>query len=239
MNTLLVSTRKGGCGKSALAVNIAAAWAQGQDTLLIDLDPQANASMWLNVTSTGERLAEALLGRIGFQHAILGTKWGVDLAPAGEALAHVTERVGPDSLRRALASLDREYTRVVIDCPPGLSALVLAGWRASPNSLVLVPVDGPEALGAVRRLGHAWTDAGLDLSRIRVVLTKYDRRRVLDRTLEQQARSLDIGVVLEATVRDTVVVREAAGWQRPLVIHAPTHAVTDDIRNVAREVSRG
>ena len=127
---------------------------------------------------------------------------------------------------------------VVIDCPPGMHGLVLAGWRCAPNALGIVPVDGPEGLRGATRLMRAWAAAGLDAGRIRLAVTRFDRRRLLDREIDRQARSEFGGAVFESRVRESVMVRESAGWREPLVRHAPTHPVTEDLRRLAREVAR-
>lgn len=234
------TNRKGGSSKTTLAVNLAAAWAQGQRTLLLDLDEQGDASAWLGVEDTGEALADALAGRTGLDTAIRATEAGVDVAPAGEALGYVADGLRPDAVRRALDSVrDRGYRVVVLDCPPSLSRVVLAAWQAAPEVRALVPVDGPTALRAVGRLRHAWEDAGLDPARMRIVLTRHDGRRVLDRELARQAVALHGDAVLESRIRESVIVGESAGWRRPLLLHAPTHPVTEDLRRVAREVAHG
>jgi chromosome partitioning protein len=237
-----VTNRKGGSGKSSIAVNVAACWATGMRTLLIDLDPQADASAWLGVEDSGEGLADTLVGRAPLADAIHETESGVDLAPAGEALGYVSEGVQRDALVRALASVrDRGYQVVVLDCAPGLDRLAVAAWQAVSDTggLALVPVDGPKAFRAVARLQHAWEDLGLDATRMRVVVTRHDGRRVLDRELERQARARYGDAVARTVVRESVAVAESAAWRTPLVLRAPGHFVTADVRRLAREVYGG
>jgi chromosome partitioning protein len=239
MLTLAVSNRKGGSGKTTLATNVAAAYGQTQPTLLIDLDPQADASAALGVDDdTGQALADALEGRASLDTAIRRTPWGVDVAAGGEAVSHVVDLVSPEAVRTAIASVRaRRYRNVVIDCPPALSQLVLAAWRAAPDAITVLPVDNPSALRAVGRFRHAWDDAGLDPARLRLVLSRFDRRRVLDRRLAEAAREEYPELLMNARVRESVVVPEASAWQKPLIAYAPRHPLSDDIRRVAREAA--
>jgi chromosome partitioning protein len=240
MDLVTVTNRAGGSGKTTLSANLAALWGQGQKTLLIDLDEQGDASSWLGVQDTGEALADALMGRTSLEAAIRTSACGVDVAPAGEALAFVADRVQPDAVQRALATVrSHGYGRVVIDCAPSLRPIVLAAWRVAPAVRAIVPVDSPKALRGVARLHHAWEDAGLDPALMRLVMVRHDGRRVLDRALDQQARELYGAAVVEARVRESVIVSESAAWHRPLVLHAPMHPVTDDLRRLAQEVGHG
>lgn len=234
------TSRAGGAGKTSLSVNLAALWGQGQRTLLIDLDEQGDASSWLGIQDTGEALADALTGRAGLDMAIRPTECGVDVAPAGEAISFVADRVQPDSVRRALATVKhRGYRTVVIDCAPSLRPIVIAAWLAAPEVHAVVPVDSPKALRAVGRLRHAWEDAGLDAASMKIALIRHDGRRVLDRAVDEQARELYGPAVLETRVRESVVMSESAAWHRPLVLHAPTHPLTNDLRRLAQEVAHG
>lgn len=240
MDVVTVTNRAGGSGKTTLSANLAALWGQGQRTLLIDLDEQGDASSWLGIQDTGEALADALMGRTSLEAAIRTSACGVDVAPAGEAIAFVADRVQPDAVQRALATVrGHGYERVVIDCAPSLRPIVLAAWRAAPAVRAIVPVDSPKALRGVARLHHAWEDAGLDPALMRLVMVRHDGRRVLDRALDQQARELYGAAVVETRVRESVVVSESAAWHQPLVLHAPTHPVTDDLRRLAQEVGHG
>lgn len=240
MKVCLTTNRAGGSCKTSVAVNLAALWGQGHRTLLIDIDEQGDASAGLGVEDTGEALADALVGRASFEAAIRTSECGIDVAPAGEALSHVADRVQPDAIRRALESVrHRGYHAVVIDCPPSLRRIVHAAWLAAPEAWAVVPVDGPKGLRGVARLRHAWEDAGLDLEDMRIVLVRHDGRRNLDRELERQARRMYGPAVLESRIRESVIVGESAAWRQPLVLYAPTHPVTDDFRQLAREVARG
>jgi chromosome partitioning protein len=236
----IITSRKGGVGKTTVAVGLASSAAHMQRTLLVDLDPQGDASTWLDVPDTGERLADALLGKSSLSNAIREGACGVDVAPAGEALSYVADRVSRDALRRALDSLTGPaYGAIVIDCPPSLSSLVVAGWHASPSVMGLVPIDGPSGWRAVARLRQAWQDAGLDPKRLRGVLTRYDHRRVIDRELARQIEERSPSWLLSTRMREGVVVPEAAASRRPLFLHAPRHRITDDMRRIAQEVYHG
>ena len=82
----------------------------------------------------------------------------------------------------------------------------------------------------------AWGEAGLDPSRLRVVLTRFDERRVIDKKLAEEAREAP-EILIEARIRESVVVPESAAWQKPLIAFAPRHALTEDVRRVARELA--
>lgn len=237
---LIVTNRKGGSGKTAIATSVAMHYAEEGRGLLIDLDPQGDASATLAVNDTGADLADALLGRRPPDSAIRDTQWGVAVAAAGEALAYVHEQVSPGAVGRMVGELWPEhYPWVVIDCPPGVTPLVLSAWRACPAAVGLVPVNGPQALRAVNRLRNGWEDVGMDPDRIRVVLTRHDSRRVLDRAVERQARKTYGVGVLQTRVRESVVVGESAAYRQPLLAYAADHPISDDMRNVAREVFDG
>jgi chromosome partitioning protein len=239
MKVIVATNNKGGSAKSALASNLAACWGQGQRTLLIDLDEQGDASMWNGVEDTGERLVDALTGKAALSDVVIATSHGVDVAAGGEALSYITNSVSPDAVAAALtAAAGAGYAFVVIDCPPSLSRIVRSAWRV-PGATALVPVDGPAALKGAGRVYRAWTSSGLSSDQLRLVLVRHDNRRLIHRALEEQARELYGSSVLHTKIRDSVVVAESAGWRRPLVIHAPEHNVTADIRRLAQEVSRG
>jgi len=240
MQIIIVHSRKGGTGKTSVAVNVAAALQQDRRTLLIDLDPQGDASTWLGVESTGRALADALLGKVTLGSAVQPGAGGVDVAPGGEAIDHIADTVSRDALRRSLDSLrGHPYDAAIVDCPPGLTSPVLSAYHAGGDVHALVPVDGPSGLQAVRRTAHAWDDAGLDASRLRIVLTRYDRRRVIDRAVDERARDLYGEAVLSSRIRESVVISESCAWRRPLLQHAPRHPAAADLLEVSREVVHG
>lgn len=231
-----VTNHKGGTGKTTIAVNLSACWAQGQRVLLLELDDQGDASTSLGVPGTGELLADALTGRRSMAEAIQTSEFGVDVAAAGEALGYVSGTLGPDAVRKALAPVIGRYDFIVIDCPPGLSSVSQAGWRAAPGTRALIPIDGPAGFRAAMRVQQAWTESKAD-GALHVVLTRYDRRRVLDCEVALQVRQVFGNSALPMTVRETVAVRESSARRRPLIIDSPLHPVTDDLRRLAREVA--
>ncbi len=145
MVMLAVISLKGGVGKTSICLGLAAsAWAQGHRALVIDLDPQANASAGLDPAphefTSNDVLAD---GRQGVAaEAIVGSGWGtgIDVIPGERALEHRAHSEGPDSalrLRRALVgALDRYHT-VLIDCPPSLGELTRNALAAASAALIV------------------------------------------------------------------------------------------------------
>lgn len=142
---LAVISLKGGVGKTSVALGLAAtAWAAGHNTLVIDLDPQANATAALDPGphdfTTNDVLAD---GRAGVAaDAIVPSGWGpgIDLIPGERALEHRAHAEGPDSalrLRMALSgALDRYHT-VLVDCPPSLGELTRNALAAAAAALIV------------------------------------------------------------------------------------------------------
>ena len=224
---IAVSNQKGGVGKTTTAVNLAAALARaGHPTLVVDVDPQGNASSALGHPKHEAPwgIAEAMLGLESLATCLLPTSQpGLDLAAATPALVGAEiELVGlPNRDRRlalALADLPRPYDFVLVDTPPSLGLLTLNALVAADG--VLVPLQAEyfamEGLGElVRTIGAVRRGPNPRLVRDGIVLTMTDARTRLCRDVEAQARE-----VFGAEVFQTVVPRAVR------LAEAPSHAKT-------------
>ena len=143
MNILAIVNPKGGGGKTTSAVSIAAVLgAMGQRVLLIDLDPQAGASLSLGVRDPGESILQAMHRTTAFP--VVPTKApGVSLVPSGHALTaarqHFSGEIGAGLFKRCLDRTENDREWVIIDCPPGDDILILGALRAAEH--VLIPLE--------------------------------------------------------------------------------------------------
>ena len=245
-----VANRKGGCGKTTTAVNLAACLGElGQRVLVLDLDPQAQASRWLGVADGGRGLFDALTGNNGSNgnvadlvratavrnvEVIASSTWlaGVERVLAAEPGA---ERV----LAGLLAGLPRDrWDVVLLDCPPALGLLTLNALSAAHE--VLVPTE-PTTL-AVEGLAQLVDTIGRVRERLNpalelggVVAVRADVRRALTRDVITLLRDRFGDAVLTTTVRDTVRLAEAPSFSQPITTYAPVSAGAEDYRAVAVE----
>lgn len=139
-NILAVASQKGGVGKTTASINLAGIFAETGKTLLIDMDPQGNATAGVGVTDYSLTIAEVLEGKCKAQEAIIKTDHGeLYVIPADISLAALeTGSLTPFKLAQALKGVIERFEMIVIDCPPSLGLLTINGLAAA--NRVIVPV---------------------------------------------------------------------------------------------------
>jgi chromosome partitioning protein len=222
-----VANQKGGVGKTTTAINLAAALAAlDKRVLLVDCDPQGNATRGLGVQASQPHLYQVLTGDAPAAAAIRPSGFpNLDLLPAERDLVGVeVEFVGLDGWERRLAERLADalggYDVVFLDCPPSLGHLTVLALVAAHS--VLVPLQCEyfaleglsELVSTVRRVAGA-LNAGLDIDGI--VLTMYDDRMKLTRDVEAEVRTHFGAAVFKTVVPRNVRLAEAPSHGRPIL----------------------
>ena len=211
MPTIAVLSMKGGVGKSTITLGLASvAWERGHRALIVDLDPQANATMGLDVLApvftTNDVLADARPGVA--VDAVTGTGWAphIKVIAAERALEHRNINEGRHSalrLRASLASLPRSYDLVVIDCPPSLGELTRNALSAA-DLAVVVTEPGYFALhGAAQALEAVEIIRGTTNPGLRVATIVINRAR--PHLAEQRVRINELREAYGSLVSPTVL----------------------------------
>jgi chromosome partitioning protein len=243
MRTITFSNNKGGSGKTTTVVSLGAVLAEmGLRVLVVDLDPQGSATYWLRGEESPIGLVELGNGGIRASQLVRSTTMsGLDLLPVSPSIVASGETTPNDTglaLVRGFARIPDYWDVVIVDTPPTVGYLSLAPIVASDH--VVVPVEAhalavPGVATVVQTIKRARQRVNQRVDLLGIVASRVNATRHT-RDVVSQLHVKFGSVVLEQTVRDSIRLAEAPALQLPITQSAPTSAVAEDYRTVAREL---
>lgn len=251
---LAIANQKGGVGKTTTAINLGTALAAtGERVLVIDLDPQGNASTGLGIDRRNRRVStyDVLIGQASLRDAIVATAVPqlsiapstIDLAGADLEIAQMRDRAF--RLRRAVTALQEEttqddvFTYVLVDCPPSLSLLTINAMAAA--HAVLVPLQceflALEGLSQLlKTVDQVKTTLNPALAIHGIVLTMYDSRNNLSDQVVADVREFMGNQVYNTVIPRNVRVSEAPSYGKPVLVYDLKCAGSEAYLRLASEV---
>ncbi|MFC4873936.1 ParA family protein [Negadavirga shengliensis] len=224
MPTIALAIQKGGSGKTTTVINLAAALQQQNNkVLVVDMDPQANCTQALGILEEQELGIYQLLKKeasgeeINAKNAILVTKAGVDLIPSGLELASAEMELvsvyGREQLtRQLLKPLKGVYDYIFIDCPPAIgmltvNALVASDYVLMPLQAEFLPLRGVKSF--LRAFSKIKKHIHPQLKLLGFILTKFDRRKSMNRSVLEQLEQEFGSKVFQTHVRTNIALAKA------------------------------
>ena len=245
---IAVASQKGGVGKTTTTINLGACLAQSsQRVLIVDVDPQGNASSGLGINGNDQSLGvyEALLGPVDLVRAIVPTSLeGLGILTSGQRLSGAeVELVGmmarETRLRGVIAPLRDQYDFILIDCPPSLGLLTVNALTAADSVLIplqceYLALEGLTQLISAIRLVQDHLNPSLRIEG--VLLTMFDVRLNLSQQVVDEARKFFSDRVYRTVIPRSVRLGEAPSFGKPIVQYDPHSTGAERYRELAQEV---
>ncbi len=246
---IAMANQKGGVGKTTSSINLAACLAVAEKrTLLIDLDPQGNASVGLGLDKAqheDSNIYHALIGNAPLKKCIYNTELPhLDVAPAdnnliGAEIELVSVLAREAKLKNALATVADDYDYIIIDCPPSLGLLTLNAFNAANSFIVPLQteyyaMEGLAQLMNTVRLIRSSLNPNLNMEGI--LLTMFDSRVSLHKQVSEEIRNHFTTEVFETVIPRNVKLSESPSFGKPVILYDIESTGSKAYLSLAKEV---
>jgi len=245
---IAIINQKGGVGKSTTAINLSAALGEaGKQVLLIDLDPQGNATSGLGIEKSllSKCIYNVLLDDTSLEEVIIpDVSEGLDIAPAtinlaGAEVELVSEMARENRLKDAVGTMRGKYDYIFIDCPPSLGLLTVNSLVAADKLIIPIQTEFYALEGVTKLLESmkrvkSRLNPSLDI--FGILLTMYDGRTTLSRQVAAEVRNYFGELVFETLIPRTVKLSEAPSYGIPITQYDPQGKGAISYTNLAKEV---